>query len=209
MGRVIGIVRDFHFQSLHKKIDPLVMTTNLDSNPIVTVKLSGENLNESIEQIKANYKETNYPYPFEYSFLDERITEMYLIDQKVGELVWYFTILSIVIACLGLFGLASYSIEKRTKEIGTRKVFGCSSFRIFRLLVSEFSLVILVSNIIAIPIAYFVINIWLENFEYKIDLSWWMFAIGIVATQLIALFAVSYQSFKAARKNPVEALRYE
>ena len=148
-------------------------------------------------------------FPFEYSFLDEDFDKQYKIDKKLSQIFSYFTFLAILIACLGLFGLASFTAEQRTKEIGIRKALGASVSEIIFLLSKEFTRWVLVANIIAWPLAYFAMNRWLQNFAYRINIGIGTFILAALLALVIALLTVGYQAIKAARANPVEALRYE
>jgi putative ABC transport system permease protein len=148
-------------------------------------------------------------FPFEYSFLDEAFDRQYRFEKKLSQIFTYFTFLAILIACLGLFGLASFSTEKRTKEIGIRKALGASVSEIILMLSKEFTKWVLAANVIAWPIAYFAMKQWLQNFAYRTEIGFSTFILAGVLAFVIALLTVGYQSIKAARANPVEALRYE
>jgi ABC-type antimicrobial peptide transport system permease subunit len=160
--------------------------------------------------IEETWKEVIPEYPFDYEFVDEDLDRMYRAEERLGKLLKYFTILAIIIACLGLFGLASFTAEQRTREIGIRKVMGSRVMSVMLLLSREFTILVLVSCILAIPAAWYVLKYgFLQNFEYRIPLVWWVFAGAAVTALGIALLTVSYQAARAALTNPAEALRYE
>lgn len=209
IGRVIGVVKDFHFKSLHEKIEPTVFTVGFRWLFHIVIRIRPGNIPNTLDFIKETWKKYNPIRPFDFSFVDENFDKLYRAEEKMGTLFGYFTSLAIIIACLGIFGLVSFSTENRTKEIGIRKVLGASVVRIIHLFSKEFIMLVLVANIIAWPIAYFVMNKWLQNFAYKINISWWTFLLAGVTALVIALLTVSYQAIKAATSNPVEALRYE
>jgi len=207
-GVVIGVIKDFHQSSLHNKIEPLVL--KLTKNWFyVTARINPENVSESIEFLENKWKEFVPYFPFEYGFLDEKINANYHTEQRTGTIFKYFTFLALFISCLGLFGLATFMGEQRTKEIGIRKVLGASVSGILLLLSREFTKCVLIANIIAWPAAYFIINKWLENFAYRMNLGIWIFMLSGILVLVIAIFTISYQAIKAAITNPVESLRYE
>jgi putative ABC transport system permease protein len=207
--RIVGVVEDYHFASLKEKIEPLVISTNLDWRVAVIRLKPSENLQSSISKIAKIYGEIAPGYPFEYDFLDQEFNKHYKDDIKQGYILSIFSGIAIFIACLGLFGLASYTAVKRTKEIGVRKVLGSSVRHIVLLLSKDLLKPVLLGTLIAIPIAYFAMNRWLQGFAYRVDISWWMFAISAISAIMIALFTVSYQAIKSALANPVKSLRTE
>ncbi|MBO6522206.1 MAG: ABC transporter permease [Balneolaceae bacterium] len=206
---IIGISEDFHNQSLHSDIIPIAFhfyPTWIDN---LYIKVSADNLSETINAIENEWR-SNYPgSPFEYSFLDNSFEQLYQADQKLGVLIGIFSLLAIVIASLGLLGLASFTTELRFKEIGVRKVLGASISDILQLLSKDYFLLLIISMVVAIPTAYFIMQSWLTNFTYRISFSPWLFAGAAAITILIALFAVSTQSIKAATMNPVDSLKSE
>ncbi len=208
---IIGVLKDFHFKPLHQKIEPLVV--RLIRPPwmpnYLSLKINPENIPETLLFLEDKFKEFSPDYPFEYSFFDERINNAYKSEQKLGKIFNYFALISLFIACLGLFGLASFTSEQRTKEIGIRKVVGASVSKIFVLLSKEFIKRILIANIIAWPIAYFAMNKWLQNFAYRINIGIGIFLTSGLIALVIAMLTISYQSIKAATANPVDSLRYE
>jgi putative ABC transport system permease protein len=207
-GVIIGIVKDYHGGSLHNPILPKVITLS-DRGFFVCVKFRPGNVSEMVAFLKEKWEKFVPGYPFRYGFLDESIAEAYKAERKIGKIFQYFTGLAILIACLGLFGLASFTAEQRTKEVGIRKILGAKVSGIVFLLSKEFTKWILVANIISWPIAYFLSKKWLESFAYRMSLGWEIFVLSAVLTFFIALATVSYQAIKAAIANPVESLRYE
>lgn len=208
-GSIIGVVKDFNFKSAHKKIEPLILRIDPRRDRYVFVKIEGANVPRTIATIEETYYKHNPQYPFTFSFLDEALDNLYRSDKRTGKIFNYFTALAIFISCLGLFGLASFMIEQRTKEIGVRKVMGANLGQITILLAKEFLKWIIVANVIALPIAYFAMQVWLNNFAYRTAISVWVFVLAAAFALTIALATVSYQSIKAARTNPVDCLRYE
>jgi putative ABC transport system permease protein len=206
---VIGVVRDFHFQGLQKSIEPMVMMVFPRLFNTLTLTVRTDQLRETLFFIKKQWKELHLGEVFSYYFLDEDFNRYYLSEEMVGRLFSVFTNLAIFLSCLGLFGLASFTAEQRTKEIGIRRVLGASLSGVVILLTKEFVRLVAVANIIAWPAAYYAMNKWLHNFAYRIDLELWMFVISALLALFIALFTVSYQSIKAATANPVDSLRYE
>ncbi|HYG02517.1 MAG TPA: ABC transporter permease [Chryseosolibacter sp.] len=207
-GRVIGVVKDFHFESLHEPIVPIVFVPSQFYNRI-SVKIAGNEMQEGLQQIEKVWKEFLPSRPFEYSFLSEQYRQLYDAEQKQGQLFTMFAGLAILIACLGLFGLATFNTLQRVKEIGIRKVLGASVGNIVRLLSMEIIILVFISNLIAWPIAWYMMDEWLNGFAYRIDISIWMYAGAAFIAILIALLTVSSQTIKAAMSNPSNTLRYE
>jgi putative ABC transport system permease protein len=166
-------------------------------------------LSETIGQVRGVYENVFAKSPFEYYFLDQEFDKLYQSDLRISRAVSYLTIISIIIACMGIFGLSSYLAIQRTKEIGIRKVMGSSVNQIIYILTFDVVRWVLVSFLIAAPLTYYFLKQWLDNFAYKTSLSWWIFALGAITVMVIALFTVIFQSVKAALKNPTESLRYE
>jgi putative ABC transport system permease protein len=204
---IIGVVEDFHFRSLHTRIEPLII--GLESCNSFYIRMKPGKVISIIESVNKTYKSFNNPNPLNFHFLDDDLNKLYRTEKRMGRIFGYFSFLAIIISCLGLIGLSSFMAERRTKEIGIRKINGAKSIEIFSLLSAEYIIWVMISLIIASPIAWYIMNKWLQNFAYRIDISWWVFALTGVAALLIALVTVSFQSHKAAGKNPVEALRYE
>lgn len=207
-GTIIGVVKDFNFQSLKEKISPLIFFTGWDKN-ILYVRTSGQNAQQSIASVEKQYKKYAGDSPFKYNFLDKNFEAQYKSDQRSGVLFNVFAGIAIFISCLGLFGLATYTAEVKRKEIGIRKVLGSSVSGIVQLVSKDFLKLVIVSIVIATPIAWWATNKWLEGFAYRVNVSWWVFAIAGLLALLIALITVSFQAIKAAVVNPVESLRSE
>jgi putative ABC transport system permease protein len=208
-GEIVGIIKDFHLHSLHRPLEPLYVFLNPSNFSNIAIKISSANIPATIGYVEGVMKKFSPSYPFSYSFFDEVFERAYFAEQRMGHIFEAFAILAIFIACLGLFGLATFAAEKRTKEIGIRKVLGASDSKIFLLLSKEFIRWVLLANIIAWPIAYFAMNLWLQNFAYRTDLGFVAFLKSGGTALLIAYLTVSYQSIKSARTNPVQSLRYE
>jgi putative ABC transport system permease protein len=206
--RVVGVVKDFHFESLKQKIEPLVMFLGQNSGNIL-VKTRTENLPQFLAKLKQQWASFSPSAPFSYSFLDDRFEQVYVSEQKIEQVLTLFSSLTIFIACLGLFGLATYTAEQRTKEIGVRKVLGASVGSVVALLSQDFLKLILIALVIASPIAWWGMNQWLEDFAYKVTIDWWIFALAGLMAIGIALLTVSFQSVKAALTNPIKSLRSE
>jgi putative ABC transport system permease protein len=206
--RVVGVFKDFNWSSAHSPREAALFTPTPAGGQL-SLKVNTENLPQTIAAIERIYKTLFPGNPFSYNFVDEKFDEQYRNDQRFAALFSVFAGLAILIACLGLFGLASFSARQRTKEIGIRKVLGASVSGIVALLSKEFVKLILLANLIAWPIAYFTMNKWLQDFAYRIEIGWWVFALAGGMALLIALLTVSTQAIKAALANPVEALRYE
>jgi len=177
--------------------------------PIVTAQLESKNIQQTISAIEEEYKKLNFAYPFDYEFLDNQVEEMYIVDQKVGQLLIWFSLLSVFIACLGLLGLSSYAVEKRTREIGVRKVFGASVKNVLYIFTKEFSGLVLIASIIAIPLGWFAMNQYLQQFAYRTAMGWWIFVLSALIAFIIALATVGLQAYKYALRNPAEVLKYE
>jgi putative ABC transport system permease protein len=210
--RVIGVVKDFHFQSLREKIQPLIIAYN--KNPIYpidyfSVKIQPKNIQSTLDQLKAVMIANDEAEPFEYHFLEDQLARFYLEDERSQTILGWVAAASVVIACLGLFGLATYSAEQRLKEIGVRKVLGANALSILGLLSKDFVKLVLIACCIAIPLAWLGANLWLQEYAYHIDLTWWIFALAGVMVTCIALITVSCQAIKAALANPVDTLRSE
>jgi putative ABC transport system permease protein len=206
--RVIGVVKDFHFRSMHEQIGPLVMTLSKGWGWMMVKTRSGE-VSGLLASMKKNWDSFHPDMPFSYTFLDERFNETYKAEQKTGQILGTFAGLTIFVACLGLFGLAAFTAEQRTKEIGVRKVLGASVAGIIALLSKDFLKLVIIALLIATPAAWWLMDRWLQEFAYKIDVTWWTFALAGALSALVALCTIAYQSVKAALMNPVESLRSE
>jgi len=207
--KIIGVVKNYHFRSLRQEIDPLILIYNPRPCGVLFARLRSENIPKTIGYMENIWKEFAPGHPFNYGFLDEAIDDLYRSEQRIGTILRYFSILAIFISCLGLFGLASFMAESRTKEIGIRKVLGASVSNIVLLLSREFTKWVLLANIIAWPVAYFAMYKWLQSYAYSTNIALWSFILSGAIALVIATVAVSYQSIKAAVTNPADSLRYE
>ena len=208
-GKVIGVVQDFHYKSLHEKVSASVIQLYPQITYKVAVKLKTADIKNTLAFINNRWNEFVSSYPLDYKFMDETYGAMYKNEEKLSDLLWIFTIMAIFIGCMGLFALAAFSAEQRTKEIGIRKVLGANAFNIMGLLSRNFLMLVLAASLIAFPIAWWAMNNWLKNFPYRITISWWIFSIAIIAALLIALLTISFQAIKAAIANPIKSLRTE
>lgn len=207
-GTVVGVVKDFHMHSLHMQIEPLTLFLAPNQFNYISLKLKSNNLSETVNQVTKTLTDFS-GYPVSYSFLDDIFDDQYKSEIRLNEIVTYFTLLALFIACLGLFGLAAYSAEQRTKEIGIRKVLGASVANIVTLLSKGFIKLVILGFVIAIPIAWYAMNQWLSDFAYHIEVGPGIFALAGISALVIALLTVSWQSIKAALSNPVESLKSE
>ncbi|GAB3162848.1 ABC transporter permease [Telluribacter humicola] len=208
-GHVVGVVKDFNYKSLHQKIEPAVMHIYPEIYTSIVVRVRPENMAATLEFLENKWKGLAPDWPFEYNFIDEQYAELYQAEQVFAKLFGLFTALSILIASMGLFGLASFMVQQRFKEIGVRKVLGASITGIVTLLSKDFLKLVLIAILIATPIAWYAMTRWLEDFAYKIAMPWWVFAVAGLLVVLVALATVSFQSVKAALMNPVKSLRSE
>ena len=207
-ANVIGVVKDFHFESLHKKIQPLVIL-HQPFYQYLSIRVRPENITTTVQSVETLWREFVPQQPFEFSFLTQDFDAQYRAEQRTGKIFGIFAALAIFIACLGQFGLASYTIQKRTKEISVRKVLGASVASIVGLLSKEFVKLMAIAMLIASPLAYYIMNRWLQDFAYRIDIGAMTFILAGSIALVIALLAVSLQSVKAALANPAHALRCE
>ncbi|HET6568043.1 MAG TPA: ABC transporter permease [Rhodothermales bacterium] len=208
-GQVIGVVKDFHMQSMEAPTEPTIIRLDPPQTNMVWVRTAPGRTKEAVAGFEAVYKQFNPGYPFEYEFMDKDFEDMYRGVIVMGKLANIFAVIAVVISCLGLFGLASFTAEQRTKEIGVRKVLGASASNLVMLLSMDFTKLVLVGFVLAAPLAYFLVNKWLEHFTYRVEIHTWMFVGAGVAALVIAWLTVSYQSIKAAVANPVDSLRSE
>lgn len=208
-GQVIGVVKDFNYQSLHQKIEPLTLRLEPLSSKYITLKIKNANLSETIANLTSIWARVAPHRPFLYSFLDDSFNRQYEADYRFRTLFSAFSGLALFIACLGLLGLATYTAQQRTKEIGIRKVLGASTLSIVRLLSLDFLRLVIIAIVIAIPAAWWAMNQWLNDFAYHISIQWWMFAIAGGTCLIIALLTVSGQAIRASMANPVNSLRNE
>jgi putative ABC transport system permease protein len=208
-GEIIGVVKDFHFQSFHNYIEPLVLKIRPGGVNFVSARIKSENVSGALSFIKSKWEMINPTRPFEYFFFDDHFNSMYRTEADLQNVFQYSSILAILIASLGVFGLASFKVEQRTKEIGIRKILGASASNIILLLSRDFARLVLIANVIAWPVGYFVMYRWLQDYAYRIGIGWQAFIFSVMLALAVALLAVSYQSIRAAVANPANALRYE
>jgi putative ABC transport system permease protein len=208
-GKIIGVVKDFNFRPLHTGIEPLILTPKAMPYTYIIIRILSENYASAIKYLEGVWTRINPEYPFDYHFLDEDFDRLYWDEQRLAKIFGYFTCLAIFIACLSLYGLVALIAEQKTKEIGIRKVLGASIIGITAMLSKEFAKWVLLANVIAWPVAYFVMHMWLQNFAYRTSLRLWTFILSAGLALIIAMLTISYQSIKTATANPIDSLRYE
>jgi ABC-type antimicrobial peptide transport system permease subunit len=204
---IIGVVKDFHFQSLHKKIEPLIM--QLGTSNTLFIRMKPDKTSSILEYVRKTYNSFKPDIPLDFHFLDDDFDNLYRSEQRIAKIFAYFSLLAIIISCLGLIGLSSFITAQRTKEIGIRKINGAKSNEIFSLLSREYISWVLVSILVACPVSWYAMQKWLQSFAYRINIGPWVFILAGTIALLIAMLTVSLQSYRASSKNPVEALRYE
>ena len=207
-GSIIGVVKDFNFKPIQQSIEPMFIRLNRWGGIVILRTKSGKT-EATLKALEKIYHDLNPSFPFTYNFLDQTLASEYEGEQRIGSLFNIFAILAIAISCLGLYGLSAFMAEQRTKEIGVRKVLGASIFNIVYLLSTGFTKLILIATVIAIPIAWWAINNWLQSFAYHVQINWWIFVVASMAALAIGWATVSYESIKAAIKNPMRSLRTE
>jgi len=206
------VMKDFNFNTLHNSVDNFLvwMQRPHDDNwPHITVSANTANYKDLLANIEATWRKDMPGVPFSYAFLDDHIQKQYETDITLSRIINSFTLMAILISCLGLFGLAAFSAEQRSKEISIRKVLGASTQGIVQLLSKDFLVLVIIAFVIATPISWWAMNQWLQAFAYKITLTWWMFGLSGLIVVFIALFTVSFQAIKAAVANPVKSLKAE
>jgi len=214
-GRIVGVVEDFNFTSKHNNIGPLVLHLNTHPQAFelfikyMAIRVNMENLPGTLAAIEKQWKSFVPERPFQYFFLNEELEQLYKAEEKLGKVAGIFSFLAIVVACLGLFGLASLMTEQRSKEIGIRKVMGGTIGQIVVLLSSGFTQLVVASIILAVPLSWFMLNSWLQNFAYHINIEWAVFLIVGAVTLMVALATISLQVIRAASINPAKSLKYE
>jgi putative ABC transport system permease protein len=206
---ILGVLKDYNYASLHNNIDPLVLDYRPSRANYMLVKIQGGNIPEALEYMEAKFNEIAPGHPLMFTFVDEFMNTLYRSEEVVSNIFKYFSLLAILIACMGLFGLSVYSAELRVKEIGVRKVLGATIPNIIFLLSREFTKWVFVACVIALPIAYYAMSQWLENFAYRTSIGVEIFVLSALIAALITALTVSYQSVKAAVANPIHSLRYE
>jgi len=208
-GPILGIMKDFHFRSVHNEIEPLAIFVYPEWFSTMLIRLAPGDIPASLAAVEQTWNRVLPNSPLDYRFLDEDFEWMYRVETGMSQLVMYFSLLAIIIASLGLFGLASFTAEQRTKEIGIRKVLGASAANLVMLLSNQFTKWVLIANVIEFPIAYLILSKYLENYAYRIELGVGPFLLAGILALIIALITVSFQAVKAALANPVDALKYE
>jgi putative ABC transport system permease protein len=206
-GRVVGILKDFHYESLHTAVEPLMIHVYPYYHRYLSIRYDTKDIPGLTSRIQDKWQAVFPDVPFDHFFLDTYYNNLYKAEINMSTIITYFTLLAILIACLGLFGLASFTTEQRTREIGIRKVLGASSIVIIRLISREFVVLLLISNIIAWLPAWYFLNRWLDGFVFRTNISWWLFLVSAVISMVTALTIVGFQSFRSSRMNPVDAIR--
>jgi putative ABC transport system permease protein len=207
---IIGVMKDFNFESLHRPIHPIMIScNNTNYDGYITIRIQKDKTKEVLDYLTQTWKKYTTEAPISYFFFDQEFEHMYKTEFQTRKIMSVFTILGIITSCLGLLGLIAFTSERRTKEIGVRKAIGSSTFNLILVLSSESVRLVMISSLFASGLAYFAITRWLRNFAYHMTISWTVFAIAILLALLIALATVIFVTIRAARKNPVEALRFE
>jgi putative ABC transport system permease protein len=206
---VVGVIKDYHNTSLRLKIEPMILFYDPSSYSAFALRIAAFDIPKTVSLIKEKWEKLLPQKPFDFFFLDDSFDSQYRAEERMGRLTLRFSLLAIFIGCLGLFGMASYTTEQRTKEIGIRKVLGASSISIVRMLSKEYLVLVAVGNLIAWPVAYFLVKSWLDDFAYRTALAPWIFVTAALLSLAVSLLTVSYQSLKAAVSNPSDSLRYE
>jgi putative ABC transport system permease protein len=208
---IAGVMKNFNYNSLHSEVRPFMMV--YQNNPgyfnCMLVSVGSSNYKSLLDKISKVWRNDFPEVPFEYTFLDTEVQKQYETEIMLSQIINSFTMVAIVISCLGLFGLAAFSAEQRSKEIGIRKVLGASVTGIVQLLSTDFLKLVIIAFIIATPLAWWGMSKWLQDFEYRVQISWWMFALAGILAVIVALFTVSFQAIKAALMNPVKSLKAE
>ena len=205
---IVGVVKDFNFSSMHENVGPLIIQLSENWGSI-GIRVNTKNITSVINTVESKWKTVTTGQPFNYTFMDDDFNKIYTAEQRTGKLFITFAVFAIFIGCLGLFGLVTYAAEQRTKEIGVRKVLGASISGIVAMLSKDFAKLVLIASLIAFPVAWWIMNKWLQSFAYRIDIGWWVFVVAGIAAIVIALITVSFQAIKAAVANPVKSLRTE
>lgn len=214
-GKVVGVLKDYHFVSKHHEIGPIVIDLNMNPRAFnlfikyLAVKVDGQHVQEAVSDLESSWRELLPNRPFDFFFLDDQLNQSYKAEQKLSQVTIIFSVFAIFVACLGLFGLATFSIERRTKEIGVRKVLGITTAQIIVLLSKEFFYLIVIAFVVAIPVSYFFIQEWLNGFAFRIDLQFWPFIVAGMATMLIAGLTIAFHARRASAINPASTLKYE
>jgi putative ABC transport system permease protein len=205
---IIGVVKDFHYESLRRPVGPLCFRL-AESTWMASFKVDAAKIPAVIKYTEAKWKTMAPGMPFSYRFLNEAFDEMYRSEIRVGKIAFIFSLLAILIACLGLFGLATYMAEQRTKEIGVRKVLGATVSNIVTMLSKDFLKLVLIAAVLSFPVAWWFMHKWLQDFAFRVNIAWWIFLLAGLISLFIALLTISFQAIKAAVTNPVKSLRTE
>jgi putative ABC transport system permease protein len=208
-GPVMGVVRDFHYQSLHHEVGPLAIEFNPASYQYLLVRMKGDDIAGTIDFLRERWKEVTGPTPMSYQFLDDKYDELYKSESRTGSLLLTFTAVALLIALLGLFGLSSFAVERRTKEMSIRKVMGAGATQVLGLFSGEIIVLTLAALVLAVPAGYYVMNQWMSSFAYRAPVSLWMFIIAGAFNFLLALGTVVYHGLRVSRVNPASILKYE
>ncbi|UWX54675.1 hypothetical protein NYZ99_17780 [Maribacter litopenaei] len=208
-GKIVGVVSDFHDRDFHSNINPVFIASHPRLFTEMAVKINPADAKAALEHIGNEWSSTFPDYVFEYDFLDDRVAELYETEQRFLSLIGVFSGMAILIGCLGIYGLILFFVVQKTKELGIRKVLGGSVGHLVGLVMQDFFKLIIIAGIIATPIAWYFMNRWLESFEYRTPLNWWVFALAVAIVMAITLITISYQAIKAAIANPVKSLRTE
>ncbi|MGB3619436.1 MAG: FtsX-like permease family protein, partial [Catalinimonas sp.] len=206
---IVGVVRDFHFRSLQEAVAPLTFRVDPKGFAVFTLRLDGRDLPATVAALGAEWRARVPERPFDYFFLDEAFDAQYRAEERFGQLFLLFAGLAIFIACLGLLGLVAYTLQQRTREIGVRKALGATVTNIVVLVARDFTRLVAVASLIALPLAYWAMRRWLEDYAVRVDLSWWLLLLPAVLVLIVAVGTVSVQSLRAALANPVKSLRSE
>ena len=208
-GTIIGVIKNFHTAPVQVKVQPLVIRLAPQNNNFMLARIAPGKTTEALAKMERILKKHNPAFPFEYHFMDDDYEQIYKIEAIIGQLTKYFAGIAIFISCLGLFGLALFTAEQRTKEIGIRKVMGASVSSIVFMLSKDFLKLVLVANIVALPLGWYLMSGWLQDYADRTELSWWIFAVACISTFLIAMVTLSFHAIKTAVANPITSLRTE
>jgi len=209
-GKIVGVMEDFHFSSLRNAIEPLaIVPVNEEYLNNMIVRLTNEDIENTMTQMEERWNELLPQYPFEYSFVDEEIDNMYRAEERMGKLIGLFTIVAVIIACMGLFALASFTAERRTREIGVRKTFGAGTLSISWMMIRDFTILIIISLLFALPTVWFLADRWLRDFSFRIQLEADIFIFAALISIFVSVFTTLYHAVRSSRINPILALRHE
>jgi len=209
VGPLVGIVKDFNMATLHEAVEPVIFFFNPSWYNHMLVRVAPGNVAGTVEAVRREWQVLFPDWPFQFSFADQAFDARYRAEEQLGEIFTIFSALAILVACLGLFGLAAYTAQQRTKEIGVRKILGASVGGIILLLSRDFTKLVLIALLAAIPVAYVAMDRWLDTFAYRISIPWWIFLVAGLMALVVAWLSVSYQSIRAGLANPINSLRYE